>query len=475
MRSESTGLTSELVDYAMATKTDDIPFEVRDKAMQCVLDSVGCMIAGSRSRLGSVMASYARVTGADGPCTLFGFPEMAAAETACLVNSTLAHVLEMDDGHRPSDNHLGAAIVPAAIAVAQQQKSSGSEFLRSVVIGYDVMGRVGQAVLFPRDDTPFHHTATTAGLGAVVVAGLLMGLDRAQFVSAMGIAGNGGAGLREPQVSGADCKPFQVARGVQSGVSAAVAAACGLQGPTAILEGRFGFLRAFTPTPRREQVTKDLGSRFAVVESAFKVHAACGRVFTAVDAAIEVRGASGLRPDDIERVQVGLPRWISGDAVFSRSRPVDSGAARFSIPFCVAAALHDGEVTSRQLSDAGVTRRDLADVERKIEIVIDDEVDEIFERTKNDDFFFYPAAVTVEAGGHSYRRLVTSPRGYDPRRPLTQGEVIDKFVGSVSPVYDEVHARAIAARVLSIGSLDRIDGAVFAPAAQRDVRGDAPH
>jgi 2-methylcitrate dehydratase PrpD len=164
------------------------------------------------------------------------------------------------------------------------------------------MGRVGQAVLFPRDDTPFHHTATTAGLGAVVAAGLLIGLDRSQFVNAMGIAGNGAAGLREPQVTGADCKPLQVARGVQSGVSAAFLAACGLQGPTAILEGRFGFLRAFTPTPRPEQITKDLGSRFAVVESAFKVHAACGRVFTAVDAAIEVRTASGLNPRDIERV-----------------------------------------------------------------------------------------------------------------------------------------------------------------------------
>jgi 2-methylcitrate dehydratase PrpD len=323
------------------------------------------------------------------------------------------------------------------------------------------MGRVGQAVLFPRDDTPFHHTATTAGLGAAVAAGLLIGLDRSQFVNAMGIAGDGAAGLREPQVTGADCKPFQVGRGAQSGVSAAYLAACGVQGPTAILEGRFGFLRAFTPTPRPDEITKDLGTRFAVVESAFKVHAACGRVFTAVDAAIEVRTASGLQARQIERVEVGLPRWILSDSVFSRSRPDDAGAARFSIPFCVAAALNDGEVTSRQLSDAGVHDRELADVERKIEIVVDDEVDEIFERTKDDDFFFYPAAVTVKGGGRFYRRVVSSPRGYDPRRPLTESEVVDKFIGSTAPVCGEGSARVLAARLLAIENADRVDSALF--------------
>ncbi len=462
MDSEPMGLTSQLADYAMATTVDDIPREARDKAAQCVLDAVGCMIAGSRSRLGHMMAEYARSVGAVGPCTLFGLPMTSAVETACLVNGTFAHVLEMDDGHRPSDNHLGAAVVPAALAVAQHQNSSGREFLRAVVLGYDVMGRIGQAVLFPRDDTPFHHTATTAGFGAAVAAGLLTGLNRAQFVNALGIAGNGGAGLREPQVTGADCKPFQVARGAQSGVSAAILAACGVQGPSAILEGRFGFLRAFTPTPRPEQVTKDLGTRFATVESAFKVHAACGRVFTAVDAAIEVRNSHGLNPADIDHVEVGLPQWITSDRVFSRSRPVDAGAARFSIPFCVAAALHDGEVTSTQVSEAGVRSAALADLESKIDIVVDDEVDEIFEQTKNDDFFFYPAAVTVVSGGQTLRRVVTSPRGYDPRRPLTEAEVVDKFIGSAAPVCGEASARAIAARVLAVEDVDRMDSDVFA-------------
>ncbi len=461
MNSESPGLTTRLVDYAMSTALGDIPQEVRSKAKQCVLDTIGCMIAGSTNRLGGVLSSYALDTGAPGSCTLFGFPQTGSVESATLVNGALAHVLEMDDGHRPSDNHLGGAVVPAAIAVAQQQKSSGEEFLRAVILGYDVMGRVGQAVLFPRDDTPFHHTATTAGFGAVAAAGLLIGLDRPQFVNAMGIAGNGGAGLREPQVSGADCKPFQVGRGVQTGVSAAFLAARGLQGPEAILEGGYGFLRAFTPTPRPEQVMKELGSRFAVAESAFKVHAACGRVFTAVDAAIDVRNASGLVPEAIDRIEVGLPRWITGDTIFGRSRPADAGAARFSISFCVAAALRDGEVTTRQLSEAGVTDPQLADIEQKIHIVVDAEVDEIFEQTKDDDFFFYPAAVTVQSKGRSWRQVVASPRGYDPRRPLTEDEVVAKFLGSAAPVYGAAQARAMADRILTVENLEQIDSTLF--------------
>jgi 2-methylcitrate dehydratase PrpD len=462
LTSETTGLTAKLVDYAMSTTLGDIPEDVRSKAAQCVLDTTGCMIAGSRNRLGKVVFEYLRQSGSPGPCTLFGFPQTGSVDSACLLNGTLAHVLEMDDGHRPSDNHLGGAVIAAAIAVAQKQKSSGAEFLRAVILGYDVMGRVGQAVLFPRDDTPFHHTATTAGFGAVTAAGVLIGLDRSQFINAMGIAGNASAGLREPQVTGADCKPFQVGRGVQAGVAAAYLAAVGMEGPVDVLEGRYGFLRAFTPTPRAEEIGKDLGIRFAVVESAFKVHAACGRVFTAVDAAIEVRNDSGLSSDTIERVEVGLPRWIIADTIFTRSRPADPGAARFSIPFCVAAALRDGEVTSRQLSEAGLRDPQLAAIEKKIDLVVDDEVDEIFERTKDDDYFFYPAAVTVDRGGRSYRRVVASPRGYDPRRPLSESEVVAKFVGCAKPVYGEATARAIAERVLGAESLEQLDSALFA-------------
>jgi 2-methylcitrate dehydratase PrpD len=461
MNSAATGFSAQLVDYLQSTELGDIPQEVQRKAKQCVLDTIGAMIAGSANTLGGILSSYVLDTGAPGSCTLLGFPQTGSVESAALLNGALAHVLEMDDGHRPSDNHLGGAVVAAAIAVAQQQKSRGDEFLRAVILGYDVMGRVGQAVLFPRDDTPFHHTATTAVFGAVAATGLLIGLDRSAFINAMGIAGNGGAGLREPQVSGADCKPFQVGRGVQTGVSAAFLAGRGLQGPEEILEGRYGFLRAFTPTPRPEQVTKELGSRFAVAESAFKVHAACGRVFTAVDAAIDVRNASGVLPDAIERVEVGLPGWITGDTIFGRSRPADSGAARFSIPFCVAAALRDGEVTSRQLSEAGIHDQQLADIENKIHLVVDAEVDEIFERTKDDDFFFYPAAVTVETAAGTYRQVVASPRGYDPRRPLTEDEVVAKFLGSAAPVYGDAQASAIAERILAVEQLEEIDSGLF--------------
>ena len=206
---------------------------------------------------------------------------------------------------------------------------------------------------------------------------------------------------------------------------------------------------------------KELGSRFAVAESAFKVHAACGRVFTAVDAAIDVRNASGLVPEAIDRIEVGLPRWITGNAIFGRSRPGDAGAARFSISFCVAAALRDGEVTTRQLSEAGVNDPQLADIERKLHIVVDAEVDEIFEQTKDDDFFFYPAAVTVQSKGRSWRQVVASPRGYDPRRPLTEDEVVAKFLGSAAPVYGEAQARAMADRILTVENLEQIDSTLF--------------
>src|SRR5262249_15220130 len=157
-------------------------------------------------------------------------------------------------------------VVSGALAAAQHQGASGRDLVRAVVLGYDVMGRIGQAVCRPRRPrTPFHHTGTTAGFAGAATAGVIFGLDKEQLAQALNIAAVGGAGLREVMVSGADCKSFQVGRGTAMGVNSALMARAGLQGPTHSLEGEYGFIAAVGgPAPQPQLITEDLGTRYAV-------------------------------------------------------------------------------------------------------------------------------------------------------------------------------------------------------------------
>jgi 2-methylcitrate dehydratase PrpD len=446
-----------LAEYIASTSIESIPAEVRRKAAVAILDTVGCMVAGSAARVGRIVTQYAVQRGAAGPCTVFGRAEPVALEPAVLANGTLGHVLELDDGHRPSDNHLGCVVVPAAFATVEHAGASGRDLVRAVVVGYDVMGRVGQAVCLPRLGTAFHHTGTTGGFGSAAAAGAVLGLSREHLASALGIAGTGAAGLREVFVSGTDCKSLQVGRGAFVGVQATLLAEAGLVGPTLIFEGEFGFVGAFTPMPRPELVAHDLGVRYAVMDSGYKVHAACGILFTAIDAAIALRAEHDLDPDTIDKVAVALPQWILEDAVFSRRRPDTVGTSRFSIPFTVAAALREGEITPDQISERGIADPRIAALEAKVELVFDAEVQQIFEATKEDDFFFYPSKVAVEAAGRRHERLERTPRGYDLNRGLTEDEVLRKFLGNCGPVLGAEVAQRVADLLLGVEELDGLD------------------
>jgi 2-methylcitrate dehydratase PrpD len=429
-------ISEQLAEYVTGMTIGDLPAEVVDKTKLCILDTIGCMLAGSRDEVGIRITAHALRHGPPGPCTVFGHPKTVGPEHAALANGTTAHVLEWDDGHRPSDNHIAGAVVPAALAVAQTTQASGAELILSVTLGYDVMGRVGEAVCLPRQGQFFHGNGTCGVFGAAAAAGKLLGLDAGQLANALGIAGDGASGLREFRPTGADCKPLHVGRAAQTGITAAFLAAEGFNGSATILEGQYGFCGAMTPAARPELICVELGRRFAVLESGFKVHACVGTLALPVDAALWLRKTHGLDPASIQRIRVALPDSIRDDHLRRRRPPPDVGNARFSISFTVAAAFRDGEVTHRQISRAGLADLGIARLEALVEYVSDPEVEQIYAAQKSDEpFFFSPCIVEVDCGGRSYLRLERTPMGYDPQqRGLTAEQVVAKFRSAAGQV-----------------------------------------
>jgi len=449
MSDQSGTIAQDLAGYVVDRRAS-APSEVRLRARMAVLDTVGCIIGASGTASGRRILRYAARRGGAGRATAVGVGRGLRAEDAGLANGTLAHLLEFDDGHRPSDNHLGCVVVPAALAVAEEAGATMADFLDAVVIGYDVMGRTGEATLLTRDSSRFHGTGTTGVFGAAAVAARLLGLDAAQTAQAIVIAGTAAAGPKETLKSGQESKPLHAGRAVMNGIASAFLAADGFTGPLPLFESEIGFCAAMCSHPRPEMILQDLGSRYSVVESGFKVHSTCGMLFTTLDGILEARARHGLQDRVPEEIRVGVPSWLVEDPVFLRRRPTSSGEARFSIPYAAAAGIVDGEVTLRQMTPERLADPRIADVEGRIRVGYDPEIEEVFLRTREDPFFYYGASIEYEIDGETFRTVHLTPHGYDPDDLLTREQVVAKFRATVElqldgPAQDELIARILDA------------------------------
>src|SRR5581483_4007329 len=143
-----------------------------------------------------------------------------------------------------------------------------------------------------------------------------------------------------------------------------------------------------------------------------------GGNFTAIDAALWLRNAHAIQPESIRRIKIALPLWSVRRAGPRTMRPHTLAAARGSVRFAVAAALSEGEVTHRQLTETKLNDPSILRLQERIEFDADAEVESLFEATKMRPQFFVPCRVEIETHDNVFRRLEPTPRGYDPARGL---------------------------------------------------------
>jgi 2-methylcitrate dehydratase PrpD len=103
------------------------------------------------------------------------------------------------------------------------------------------------------------------------------------------------------------------------------------------------------------------------------------------------------------------------------------------------------------MTDARLRADDVRAMEERIVVTVDDEVEQVFQQTRDDPFFFYPGSVSVDVDGQTQRAVHLNPRGYDPATPLTSDEVVRKFVSTVVGAVgvDDADAAAFADYVLT--------------------------
>ena len=301
-------LARDLADEVVALRSAELPAEVLGRAAALLLDFLGVAVGGAGEESSVALRRGLGQLALRGDCVVLGTDERLPAPQAALANGAAAHALEMDDTHQGGSIHLGAAVFPAALAAAQLAGASGDALLRAAVAGYEVAARLAMA-LQPAEHYArgFHPTGTCGAFGAAAAAGLLLGLDADGLCRALGIAGSQASGSMEFLADGAWTKRLHPGWSACAGLHAAALAAGGFRAPASILEGRFGFLHAYSGAPLVDAVTKPAGAGFEIMQTGIKPHACCRYMQAPIDATLALRASHGIDPAAVEQ-RGGRPR-----------------------------------------------------------------------------------------------------------------------------------------------------------------------
>jgi len=366
----------------------------------------------------------------------------ATARTAALINGAAAHTLEVDDIFREGIYHPGAPTIAAALAVAQSRRASGGQFLRALIVGYEISTRIA-AAMGRAHYRYWHNTATIGCFGAASASAELLGLEIQRFAHALATVATFSAGLQQAFRADSMSKPMHAGRAAEAGVTAALAAAEGVTGSLDIMEGEAGFGRAMGEGPDWERALATLGEDFHITQMTFKNHACCGHAFAAIDGALALKAQMGVAAAEIARVRVGGYRATL--EVAGIADPATAAEARFSTPYLVATALTHGSVRLAAFEPARLADVATRSLMRRVEVVLDPGLDAAFPAQR-------AARVAIESrDGRRGEHLQPTRKG-DPDMPLSDAELEHKYLELASPVLGEERARRLLARLWRLES-----------------------
>ncbi len=395
------------------------PAEARRRAAGALLDTIGVTLAGASEPASRIVQAFVSAEGGGG-CTVFGTSGRASAALAALANGTAAHALDFDDMCFVSLAHPSAPLVAAIMAAGEARGASGRALVDAYVVGFEIEARLGRLMQPRHYARGWHPTSTLGTLGAAAAVGRLAGLDAARAAHALAIAASSASGLKEN--FGTMVKPLHAGLAAENGVRAARLAEGGMTASALALDGPQGFLRAMdSERDGLVAVVADLGTRWEIVDTGItvKLYPSCAGTHPALDAILDLCRREGLSADEVARIEVGVD--ATTPTVLLYDRPSTGLEAKFSMPFCVAAAVVDGRVGVDTFDAARLGDARLTSFMPRVTMRVDDSLDAGAPPLTQ-------ANVRIVLGdGRELVAAAHGARGY-PERPASDAELDAKFL-----------------------------------------------
>ena len=439
-------LIFDIARYAIEERTRSLPEEIFHHAKRAVIDWFAATAQGSLIMPATGLTKALSEDVGRGSARLFPSGTPTTLRAAAMINGAASHTVEFDDIFRDALYHPGTSVISTALAAAEVESLTGEEFLRTVIIGYEISTRIAQ-VMGRAHYENWHSTGTNGSFGSAAAAATAFKLNLDQFANSIALSGTMAAGLQQSLRYNSHAKPIHAAHAAESGVLSAQAAAQGVKGALDILEGEVGFGMAMSKDCDWSIAIAGLGEDYNISRITFKNYGCCGHAFAAIDGALALRDRHSIDPSGIEKIRVdGYSATVN---ICGNNKHTTANEGKFSVPYLVATALTHGGASLEAFTEARLTDPNTTALAAKVDVRLDHGIDAGFPSRR-------AARVNIKMrDGRFFEHYQPTRRG-DPDSPLSNDELDNKFMELTRPVMGEkpsVNLLEVCRSLDSLGSM----------------------
>jgi 2-methylcitrate dehydratase PrpD len=420
------GATEKIARFIVDTGYEDIPRDAVHKAKRTALDCVGAALAGISEPVSQAVTAYVTKLGGPAQASVFGAGVKASVPDAAMVNGSIAHALDYDDCG-VKIGHPSVLVLPAVLSLGEHLRASGQDVLTAYVVGLEIEGKLALHADFKLMQARLNHQTWYGSIGAAAACAKLLRLDATKTRMALGIAANFACGLSANHGSMAGA--MAAGNACRNGVIAALMAQEGVTANPNIIEAKNGFYDTLVGAGHydAERMAESLGNPFYIESPGIglKKYPSCYHTHRALDGVFQLIGEHRLSEKDIADVDVGTSERAM--RVLAFSEPETPYQAKYSMPYCIAAAVVDHQVTLDTFTAHKLEDRGIVAARKKVHLSFPDVPIWPGLADVGPDTEFVGNPVTIcTTDGRSYNARVDVPRG-DPALPLTDDELLAKY------------------------------------------------
>jgi len=416
-----TTVTAEISRWAAELKFAQLSQDAVYQAKRFLLDSLGCALGGYQQHDVKIALQVLDEIAGSGPATIIGTGKKVDAVSAALANGLMIRCMDYNDIYWKQDPSHPSDIFPAALACCERAKSDGRELMVGLVLGHEFECRFCEAAIPGIRERGWHHATLTAFVSPIV-AGRALHLGWEQIQHAIGISASRHATLGAVTAGKLTMMKNTVdPMATQSGVLAALLAEKGYTGPEHVVDGKEGLTHCFGPEWKLSVLTGSLGESWRITQCGMKAFPTEALTHTPISAVLDLVREHDLKPDQVATIRIrSLARAADILSDPSKYDPRSKETADHSLPYVIAVALVDRQVTPLQFTPEKIMDPAIRAQLRKVEVVGDPEIEKVFPALQR-------VIVTVRTtGGREFTRQLDFPKG-DPRNPLSDREIEEKF------------------------------------------------
>ena len=420
------GATEKIAGFIVDTGYEDIPRDAVEKAKRTALDCLGAALAGVVEPVSQAITGYVTKLGGPSQASVFGAGLKVSVQDAALADGVIAHALDYDDCG-VKIGHPSVLVLPAVLSLGEHLGASGQDILTAYIVGLEVEGKLALHADFKLMQARLNHQTWYGSIGAAAACAKLLRLDVAKTRMALGIGANFACGLSANHGSMAGA--MAAGNACRNGVTAALMAQEGVTANPNIIEAKNGFYDTLVGRDHydAERMADGLGDPFYIESPGIglKKYPSCYHTHRALDGVFQLLGEHRLSDKDIVEVDVGTSERAM--RVLAFSEPETPYQAKYSMPYCIAAAVVDHQVTLDTFTAHKMEDRGIVEAREKVHLSFPDVPIWPGLADVGPDTEFVGNPVTIRTtNGRSYSARVDIPRG-DPALPLTDDELLSKY------------------------------------------------